>query len=783
MAQAPMAGRRPYEGFEGRVGKTFADSQSWWPPRTEARRGNPNVLMIIVDDLGFSDLGCYGSEISTPNIDRLAEEGLRYTNFHVTPLCSPTRASLFTGCESHSVGFGFVANVDPGFPGYSSELPHSQPTMAEVFRDHGYATMAIGKWHLCRDADMHEAADKHSWPMQRGFDQYYGFLEALTNFHHPHRMYRGNSVVEVDQVPDDYYLTDDLTTEAIKMIKAQKAADSEKPFFMYFAHGAVHAPLHVKRDDLETYRGRYEMGWDELRRQRYERQIELGVIDSSVELAPRNSEKPEDVKAWDELSDKEKALYARYMECYAGMVDNVDQNTGRLVSALEDMGELDNTLILFFSDNGASREGQAQGTTSYFGRSGTNVPIIGTKFTDVVDDDYERIDEIGGPTNWPHYPRGWAMASNTPFRLYKMTAFAGGHQVAFIARWPQRLRDRGAFRRQFVHVTDLIETFAAEFGFTIPNKRNGEPAVPRIGTSFAATFDDPDAPSNHDENFIEVIGHRSFYRKGWEIVTFHPPTQPYSDEEWQLFNVEDDPTQVRNLAASHAHKLQELADGWEQAAHANQTYPLYDGTGLSRAIRPPDQASLRRPVTIYAGTPTLERFRSAQLIHDHSFTITVRFYGDGLRSSDEGVLVAHGGQEAGYILYVEDSALVFGQLVDGRLRTMQCPAPIGATTLTVDVAAPGRRIWNVRVLMGDAATGTVLMAGEGFHQYISFLPFEGIDVGIDRRSPVSWDLYQRHGCFPFTGHLHSVHYELGEPSPDAAFMRIDELRAMAFKYE
>jgi arylsulfatase A-like enzyme len=774
--------RKAYDGFQGTVGTTFSDSTSWWPPRPSARPGNPNVLMIVIDDLGFSDLGCYGSEIPTPNIDRIANEGLRYTNFHVTPLCSPTRASLLTGCESHSVGFGVVANFDPGFPGYASELPESQPTMAEVFRDHGYSTMAVGKWHLCKDSDLHEAANKHSWPLQRGFDQYYGFLEALTNFHHPHRLYRGNDQIDMDRVPDGYYLTDDLTDQAIRMINAQKAAQPDQPFFMYLAHGAMHAPLHVKRADRDRYRGKYDMGWDELRRRRYERQIELGVIDSSVGLAPRNTERPEDVTPWDELSDKEQRLASRYMECYAAMLDNLDANTGRLLQHLEQMGQLDDTLILLFSDNGASREGHALGTTSYFGRQAP-MPTIGSKPVDTLDEDLERIDEIGDATTWPHYPRGWAMAGNTPFRLYKMTAFAGGHQVAFITRWPARLRDAGAFRRQFVHVTDVLETFAEEFGFVIPDERHGQPAVARVGSSFSATFADADAPSTHDENFIEMIGHRSFYRDGWEVVTWHPPTARYSDDEWQLYHVAEDPTQLHDLALTHPEKKQELADAWEHAARNNQTYPLNDGTGLNAVIRPPDLARLRQPTTIFAGTPTLERFRSAQLIYDHSFTITVRFGEPGLRVDDEGVLLAHGGQEGGYILFVENGQLIFGQLTIPKLRTISAPAPFGATAITVQVDAQGAKKWNVSVLVGEGLDGPELMSGADFSAYSSFLPFEGIDVGIDRRSPVSWDLYQRRGPFPFTGPLRSVRYELGAPNPRARFLRLDELREMALKYD
>ena len=770
---------QPYDGFEGKVRTTFADSESWWPPRRRHRDGNPNVVIIIVDDLGYSDLGCYGSEIDTPNIDRLAAEGLRYTNFHVTPLCSPTRASLMTGCESHSVGFGFVANIDPGFPGYTSELPVGQPTMAEVFRDNGYATMAVGKWHLCRESDMHEGGDKHSWPLQRGFDQYYGFLEALTNFHHPHRMYRGNAVVDVDRVPDGYYLTDDLTDEAICMIAAQKAADPAQPFFMYFAHGAVHAPLHAKAEDMAKYCGRYEMGWDELRRRRYERQMELGLVDATTGLAPRNTEVPEEVQAWDELSAKEQELFARYVECYAAMVDNVDQNVGRLMRALEDLDELDNTLIVFMSDNGASREGQRYGTTNYFGRTATNVPVVGTKAVNNVDADHARMDEIGGPTTWPHYPRGWAMASNTPFRLYKMSAFAGGHQVACIARWPERIKDAGAFRRQYVHVTDLLDTFAELFGFTIPDGRMGLPAVPRVGSSFVATIDDAGAPSTHDESFIEVIGHRAFYRQDWEVVTWHPASARYGDEEWQLFHLAEDPTQLRDLANQQPEKLAELAAAWEQAARTNQTYPLFDGTGLSRAIRPPDADKFKEPVTILRGTPSLERYRSARLIHDGSFRVTVALGDAGLAPSEEGVLLAHGGQEGGYVLYIEDGRLVFAQNVDQVMQELAIDAPMGARAIVLDVDAPGGKCWNVTL----SADGHALASREGFFQYGSFLPFEGIDVGLDRRSPVSWPLYQRHGCFAFTGDLRFARYEPGVDSPDAPHARIEEMRAMAQKYE
>ncbi len=353
--------------------------------------------MILADDLGYADLGCYGSEIATPNLDALAAEGLRYTNFHATPMCSPSRASLLTGVNHHLAGFGTVAHTDAGFPGYAMELPAGTATLPEILRDHGYATMMVGKWHLAKDSDVSAAGPQHSWPCQRGFDRFYGFLDAFTNLHQPHRLTEDNHQVMVDQYPDDYYLTDDLTDRAIAMMRERKASNPEQPFFLYFAHGAVHAPLLARADDMERYRGAYEMGWDELRRRRYERQLELGVLPPGTPLAPRNTERDHDVVPWDDLSDRERELFARHMEVYAAMVDRIDQATGRLLAALDDLGERDNTIVIFTSDNGASREGESVGTSSYY---------VHLLQGDDVEADHARLDLLGGPQTTPHYPRG-----------------------------------------------------------------------------------------------------------------------------------------------------------------------------------------------------------------------------------------------------------------------------------------------------------------------------------------------------------------------------------------
>ena len=332
---SPPVAAGAYEGFGGRVGRTFAGSEPWWPERATPREGAPNVVVILADDLGYSDLGCFGSEIDTPNLDGLAARGLRYTNFHVTPMCSPTRAALLTGVNPHRAGVGTVAHSDAGFPGYAMELADDVVTVAEVFRDQGYATLMVGKWHLAKDSDCSAAGPKHSWPCQRGFERFYGILDAFTNQHHPHRLVQDNHLVEVDQYPDGYYFTDDLTDRAISMLRERKASAPRQPFFLYFAHGSVHAPIQAKPVDIAKYRNRYGEGWDRLREERWRRQQELGVIPEGLPLPPRNAEPGNEVAAWDDLPEAEQRLFARHMEVYAAMVDNLDQSVGRLLAAIE----------------------------------------------------------------------------------------------------------------------------------------------------------------------------------------------------------------------------------------------------------------------------------------------------------------------------------------------------------------------------------------------------------------------------------------------------------------
>ena len=747
-------------------------SESWWPQRPDSS-GKPNVVVVLVDDVGFSDVGCFGSEIKTPVLDDLAANGLRFTNFHVNPMCSPTRASLLTGLNCHNVGFGHVANSDPGFPGYWSELPENVSTIAEILKGEGYATIMCGKWHLARDADISAKGPNHSWPCQRGFDRYYGILDAFTNAHHPHYLVEDNHVVDVDRYPDDYYLTDDLTSKAIRLIKERKANDPSQPFFLYLPHPAAHAPLLAKDVDIAKYGDVYTSGWDHLRAERFARQIELGLLPSDTVLPPRNSEAGAEVKPWDELSIEDQTLFARYMSVFAAMVDSVDQNLGRLRDELVAMGEWDDTILIFLSDNGASREGEYVGTTSYFNDLGA----VATNLEAPRPSDLDRLELVGTPQAMAHYPQGWAMAGNTPFRLYKTYAHAGGHQVPFVLHWPNGHLEAGACRSQYQHVIDLVPTLLDLLGLEAPSTRNGAPTVPIQGRSFRSVIDDSSASSTRASQYYELAGHRAFMRDGWEAVTLHQPRTSFVDESWELFDLVADPTQANNLATANPERLASLTAGWQAAAEANQVYPLDEGSGYRWAVRAPYVARLEESITLWPGTPTLEPWRSRRLIWMRSFDVVAKIT---MRAGDRGVLVSHGDQGGGYLLYI-DAGRPVAVFNDGRgtLNTLTGhPLPDGPHEIVMKVSAAVAREWSVELFVDDASHGVL----PSIPSLFPMAPFEGIDVGVDRRSPVSWDLAQEEGTFAYSGVLHHVRYVPGQPGPMMPSLYLDMMRQTAERY-
>jgi arylsulfatase len=765
---------QPYSGFDGRIERIFSDARPAFTPPPRAPGGAPNVILMLADDLGFSDIGCFGSEIATPNLDALAAEGLRYANFHVTPLCSPSRAAILTGLNPHAAGMGYMALGDTGFPSYRGQLAPNVATAAEAFRDGGYHTMFVGKWHLSPDVEQNVAARRDSWPVARGFERSYCFLdEGFTNFHHPHAIYEDSHPIDLEQYPDGYYYTDDITDRAITWIREAKAADPGKPFFLYFAHAAMHAPLQAKKSDIEKYRGVYERGWDRIREERYRRQLELGVIRPGTRLAPRNAEPEYDVQPWDELTPDEQRVFARYMAVYAAMLDNVDQNLGRLRDALTELGELDNTIIVFTTDNGASKEGGTHGTTEYM----RCISIQPHGIIDSFERDVERLDLIGSAQVLAHYPRGWAMASNTPFRLYKYTMFNGGQQAPLIISWPRGIAQRHEIRGQYAHVSDVLPTLLALAGVPQPTYRNGVRVKPMTGRSLVPTMASADTEPIRTEQFFETGGHRAFYRDGWEIVTLHYRNAPLDDNEWQLYHLVADPTEIDNLAAEHGERVRELAEAWERAAWDGEVLPLDDDLGMPAIRVPGFDAPFVRPVTIVPGTPTLERWRSAVMIQNRSFSVTVWLHHG---SGDEGVLVAHGDQGGGYVLYIEQGVLHYAHNGYGNLSVLPCgPLASGEREIVVDFVAPGDRRWDVAV----SVDGHERARQSGLDMLLVLSPLEGINVGIDRRSPVSWDLHTRHGTFRYSGAIRGVTYTAGAYAPDAHQPYIESLVATMLQYD
>jgi len=633
--------------------------------------------------------------------------------------------------------------------------------------------VAIGKWHLTKDADLSDAGPRRSWPCQRGFDRYYGVLDAFTNLHHPHRLVEDNHTVELDQYPPGYYLTDDLTDRAIGFIRQAKASNPSQPFLCYFAHIAVHAPLQCKASDLAAHRGRYDAGWDALRQARHQRQVDLGLLPPGTRLPPRNAEEGDDVPAWDNLPPADQALFARYMEVYAAMVDSVDQSVGHLYAALEELGEAENTIVLFLSDNGASREGEAGGTTSYL-RS-----LVSKNVKDMEDMDFDRarIELAGGPQALVHYPRGWAMASNTPFRLYKINTHMGGHSVPCILHWPAGQADAGR-RDQWAHVTDLLPTLCELAGVTHPAERAGIALQPLNGTSLGPVLGDAAAAHDRGPQHLEMAGHRGYYDGDWEVVTRHVPLTAFGDHEWELYNLAEDRTETTDRAAEQPERVARMAAGWEAMARANQVYPLDEGSRLRYVVRPPYEEPLRQPVRIVAGTHTLERYRSQQLIQWRSFDVDVELR---FASGDRGVLVSHGDQGGGYAIYVDDGdELIFVHNGYGAMSELRCgPVPPDTQHIRLAVGAPGSWQWDVEVSVDGVSSGRT----EGLPMLGAMAPFEGINVGIDRRSPVSWALSERQGTFAFTGRLDAVTYTPGEPAPDAGTRFIDLLREIGMRYK
>jgi arylsulfatase len=727
--------------FQGRIGRTVHESTPHWPELPRPRKGAPNVVVVLFDDLGFAHLGCYGSSISTPNIDRLAANGLRFTNFHTTALCSPTRAALLTGCNHHSVGMRGLANWSTGFPNCTGTVTKSAATIAEVLRPGGYSTFAVGKWHLTPIEQTSPAGPFDQWPLARGFDRYYGFLEGETDQWRPD-LTRDNHSIKPPKTPEEgYHLSEDLVDEAIGMVRAQKASVPEKPFFLYLAFGATHAPHQAPKEYLDKYRGKFDAGWDVVRQEWYQRQKQLGIIPQDTELAPRNP----GVKPWTALTADEKRLALRLQEAFAGFLDHTDAQIGRLMDYLEQHGELDNTLLLLMSDNGASQEGGPLGMVDY-SRYFNGRP-------ETIDESLARIDEIGTPDAFNNYPWGWAQVGNTPGKRYKQNTHGGGIRDPLIAHWPAGIKDKGGIRHQFHHVTDIAPTIFDAVGAVRPESVNGHLQMPVHGTSLFYTFAQSAAatPTRKQVQYFEMFGHRGIWANGWKAVTYHEPNTSWDADEWELYHLDEDFSECRNLAEKNPEKLREMVERWWIEAGRNGVLPLDDRR--AELWRPTSGWSDPRNKTRYVYRPPLEEIRmsTAPALGNRTFTVTADIARE--RAEDEGCIFAYGDHRSGFALYVHRNRLVFDYNLYGQhLKAVSGKTlPTGQATVGVAVERLGR-VGRASVLVGGEACGNVdigflIRRHSGGNLYIGH--DDGVGVGDDYT-----------GAFKFQGRIREVVFEL-----------------------
>ena len=552
---------KPGTAFNGVVGRTFDTSEQAWPEPRRARAGAPNVLFIVLDDVGFGQLGCYGSPIKTPQMDALAENGLRFNNMHTTALCSPTRACILTGRNHHSNAMACITEGSTGFPGYNANIPFENGFLSEILLQNGYNTYCVGKWHLTPADQISAAGPYDRWPLGRGFERYYGFMGGETHQYYPELVY-DNHQVEPPKTPEEgYHLTEDLVDKAISFIADTKQVAPDKPFFLYFAPGAMHAPHHVTKEWIDKYKGAFDAGWDVYREKVFARQKEMGLIPADAELSRHDP----DVQEWDSLSADEKRLYAHMMEVYAGFMEHTDFHLGRLFEFMKSLGEFDNTLIMLVSDNGASSEGGPTGSV--------NENLFFNNVKEDLHTNIKHIDELGDPTTFNHYPWGWTWAGDTPFRRWKRETYRGGICDPFIVNFPKGFKARGEVRTQYAHVIDWMPTVLELVGLEPPAFIKGVQQSPIEGVSFAHTLDDAQAESKHHTQYFEMLGHRSIYHDGWRAVCPWPgpsfteagtgfgnpiPAEKLTELDatrWELYHVDADFAENHNIAEENCAQL------------------------------------------------------------------------------------------------------------------------------------------------------------------------------------------------------------------------------------
>jgi arylsulfatase len=728
--------------FRGTIGKTVAGSKPWWPSTPKPPAGAPNILVVLFDDVGFSDFGCYGSPIKTPTIDKLAAEGLRYSGFHTTAMCSTTRAALLTGRNHHSVGVGCLANFDSGYPGYRGKIAREAGTLAEMLKAHAYRNYMVGKWHVTPLTESGATGPFDGWPLGRGFDRFYGFLDAETDQYAPELVSDNTHIDPPGTHASSYHLTSDLVDQSIRFIADHIADRPDLPWLTWLAFGVCHAPHQAPADIIREYDEVFAHGWDVEREQRMARQKAMGIIPQDTKMPARN----DGVKAWDEHSAEEKRVFTRLQSAFAGMLDHADRHLARLIAFLEKAGVRENTLILVLSDNGASQEGGPLGFVNAMGPYNFRPEPIAEKL--------RRIDEIGGPDSHTNFPHGWAMASNTPLRRYKQNTHGGGIRDPFVMTWPKRVAAKGELRHQFVHASDLVPTLLELVGIDAPAEIAGRSQMPIEGESFASSIADASAPSKASPQYFEMFGHRGLWHGGWKAVAYHPPGTPFENDKWELFHLDKDFSEVDDLAAKEPERLAEMIKLWWSEAEKHNVLPLDDRFGPRFAENAARFQGARNSFVFHAGmghVPT----DVAPDVRSRSYTIEAHV--EIGEAGAEGVLISHGDATSGYSLYIKDGLLVHDLNIGGghEIVSSASKVPAGAHRLGVHVERLVRETPPAKGARTGVSAYTLLIDGEptgslqtqlGFHNLISW---SGLDIGRDRGSPVS----HYDAPFEFTGRL------------------------------
>ena len=732
------------------------------PPRFEVKApaGAPNVVIVLIDDLGFGATSAFGGPIGTPSLDQLAKGGLRYTNFHTTALCSPTRAALKSGRNHHTVNMGFITEMATGFPGSTGQIPNSTAPLAETLRLNGYSTAAFGKWHETPSWEASIAGPLDRWPTHQGFDKFYGFLGGETNQWAPY-LYDGVTQVELPDDPNYHFMTD-MTDKAVSWIKYQKALTPGKPSFVYFAPGATHAPHHVPKEWIARWHGKFDQGWDKIREETLARQIAMGVVPKGTQLAP----KPPALKDWQALSADEKRLFTRQAEVFAAFVEYTDHEVGRMLAAFNDVGEGDNTLVFYIvGDNGTSGEGGQHGMFNEY-----------TYFNGVqekVEDMLKRIDQWGGPETYPHMAAGWAVALNAPFGWMKQVpSDFGGTRNGMVVSWPQGIKAKNGIRTQFSHVIDVAPTVLQAATLPEPKSVNGTPQVPIEGTSLVYSFDDAAAKERHTTQYFEIAGNRAIYHDGWYARTIHrAPWEPKprrsleDNSAWELFNVQSDFSLANNLAAKNPQKLAELQEVFLKEAAKHHVLPMDD-----RVFERLDAASVGRPDLMAGRTSmTLAEGMTGMMeavfvnVKNRSKTVTAEV--DVPASGGNGTILAQGGRFGGWSLYVKDGVPAYDYNFLGLQHTSivsSKPLPPGKATIRFDFASdgggPGKGgVGTLYVNDEQVAQGRIEHTQAGL-----FSADETADVGIDLGTPVVESIGAE-AKSRFTGHIPKVTVEVRAP--------------------